>query len=296
MSVKGRPDLKVRVRQGKVDLTQLAVQGSDRTLKASPATKDPSEALLRLLKSPLPVGVLPLSFFAGYDLKSDKGFSLSIALQTAIEDAQVKAPGAGGEHRIDLAGMVLNTEGETVTSFAAALAVPPADASSGPRERIYSGALPMKPGLYQVRIAVRDSWTGRSASAIQWLDVPGLSESRIVLGSAFLAETSGAARPDIFDGNSISIRRRFRPSSQVSYFLHVYDLERKPLVYQTRLYRSNSIVSESGFQPLASPDAAAMVTGRLPLESLPPGGYTLEITVKDSSRSPVAQQVRFWIE
>jgi VWFA-related protein len=310
VGIKGRPDLKVRVRQAKVDLTQLAMQGQNATVRATPARTNPSEALLQLLRSPLPTGVLPVSFYAGYDLKSEKGFCLAIALQTAIEDGEDAAAQPGVERKIDLAGMVSNLDGETVTSFSDSLTIPAPSANqpeTGDREWIYSGAIPVKPGIYQVRVALRDSRTGRSASSLQWLEIPELVPARISLSSIFMTEarrdpsSDAASVPNFFDGTSISIKRRFQSSSHASYFLHAYSLERNALLVQTKVYRGNQMVSQSGFEPLKpSPSAdssPALIRGQLSLEPLTPGSYVLEILVKDTTaRPPATQRIHFWIQ
>ena len=300
VAVKGRSDLKVRVRQAEVDLVQLAIQGQDGTVMANPAQTDPSDALLQLLRSPLPIGVLPVWFYAGYDLRSDKGFCIAVALHTVIEDTQGAALKTGQENKIDLAGIVLNREGGTVASFSDSLAVPAAaDPNTGLREWIYSGVIPVEPGIYHVRAAVRDARTGRSASSLQWLSVPELTHSGIALGSIFMAEAgpnspgSAGPAPNIFDVSSISVKRRFQKSSQVSYFLHVYDLQNSALLAQTKVYRGNQAIFQSDFEPLNSP---ALVTGRLPLENFPPGAYVLEVTVRDASRPPATQQISFWVQ
>lgn len=36
----------------------------------------------------------------------------------------------------------------------------------------WSQALPLPPGLYQVRVAVRDRQTGRTGSAMMWIEIP----------------------------------------------------------------------------------------------------------------------------
>ena len=287
-AVKGRSDLKVRVRQAKVDLVQLAIQGQNGTLMANPAQTDPSEALLQLLRSPLPVGVLPVWFYAGYDLISEKGFCIAVALHTVIEGIRHAAVKTGVINSIDLAGVVLDREGDVVAGFSDSLALPE-DPNTDLREWVCHGIIPVKPGIYHVRVAVRDSRTGRSASSLQWLSVPELTHSGIALSSLFLVETgpndpdAAGPAPSIFDAGSTSVKRRFQKSSQVAYFLHVYDLESAALLAQTRVYRGNRAVFQSEFEPLHS---QARVTGRLPLEKFPPGAYVLEVTVKDAARTP----------
>jgi hypothetical protein len=36
----------------------------------------------------------------------------------------------------------------------------------------WNQALPLPPGLYQVRVAVRDRQTGRTGSAMTWIEIP----------------------------------------------------------------------------------------------------------------------------
>jgi len=36
----------------------------------------------------------------------------------------------------------------------------------------WTQTLPLPPGLYQVRVAVRDRQTGRTGSAMTWIEIP----------------------------------------------------------------------------------------------------------------------------
>jgi hypothetical protein len=307
--IKGRSDLKVRVRQGKVDLTLLAAQRQDGKVMATPTKTDPAEALMQTIRSPFPIGALPVSLYTGYDLLRDKGFGLCIALQTAIEPVASEAGKAADDPRIDFVGLVSDTAGETVTSFSDSLSMPTDPAlqrAGGDKDWNYSGVILLEPGIYQVRVAVRDSRTGRTGSSLQWVDIPQFSPDKVTLGSIFMQET-GAGRtlaaeavPDLMNGSVISIKRRFSRSSKVSYFLRVLNPRLASIVVETRIYRGNRIVLQSAPGPpdlQGSEDVSRMlVRGALPIEDLAPGDYTLEILVREPSSNPaVVQRINFWI-
>jgi hypothetical protein len=307
--IKGRSDLKVRVRQGKVDLTLLAAQGQDGKVMATPAKTDPAEAMMQTIRSPFPIGALPVSLFTGYDLLRDKGFGLRIALQTAIEQVESEASKAADDPRIDFAGLVSDTAGETVASFSDSLSMPTDPAlqrEGGDKDWNYSGVILLAAGIYQVRVAVRDSRAGRTGSSLQWVDIPQFSPDKITLSSIFLQE-NGTGRtleadavPDLMNGSVISIKRRFSISSKVSYFLPVLNPRLTAIVVQTRIYRGNRVVCQSVPGPpdvQGSEDVSRMlIRGTLPLEDLAPGNYTLEILVREPSSNPAAvQRIHFWV-
>jgi VWFA-related protein len=308
-SIKGRSDLKVRVRQGKVDLTLLAAQGQDGKVMATPAKMDPEEALMQTIRAPFPIGALPISLFTGYDLLRNKGFGLCIALQSAIEQVESEASKAADDPRIDFVGLVSDTAGETVASFSDSLSMPTdpvLQREGGDKDWNYSGVILLQPGIYQVRVAVRDSRTGRTGSSLQWVDIPQFSPDKITLSSIFLQE-NGASRtleadaaPDLMNGSVISIKRRFSRSSKVSYFLRVLNPRLASIEAQTRIYRGNRLVLQSVPGPpdvQGSEDVSRMLArGTLPLEDLAPGDYTLEILVREpSSNSAAVQRANFWI-
>ena len=211
--------------------------------------------------------------------------------------------------RIDFVGLVSDTTGETVASFSDSLSMPTDPAlqrEGGDKDWNYSGVILLEPGIYQVRVAVRDSRTGRTGSSLQWVDIPQFSPDKITLGSIFLQE-NGAGRtleadavPDLMNGSVISIKRRFSRSSKVSYFLRVLNPRLASIVVQTRIYRGNRVVYQSVPGPpdvQGSEDVSRMlVRGTLPLEDLAPGDYTLEILVREPSSNPAAvQRVNFWV-
>jgi VWFA-related protein len=305
--VKGRPDLKVRVRQGKVDLTLLAAQGQGGAIMANPIQTDATAAILQLLRAPFPIGVLPIGLRAGFDLLPDKGSCLSIAVLVPVEPVNVPAERKEEANRIELAGVVSNSAGDTVASFSDSL-IPPWDppAQMENPEWIYSGVILLNPGIYQVRIAVRDARTGHCGSAIQWVEIPEFSPSGISVGSILLRQgpslpaADGTAAPDDSQASASAVKRVFPRSSQASYYMRVFNPAGAPIRFQTRLYVGNHLLRQSEdtrIEAHSVENGRMLIQGTLPLAELSPGAHTLEIVVKVSpSIPPLLQKINFWVQ
>ena len=76
---------------------------------------------------------------------------------------------------LDIGGIFYNDKGKPVTSFVGRLRVFPVPQEAAPEKRkqaIYAFRAWLPPGLYQVRLGIRDLNSGRLGSAMQWIEVP----------------------------------------------------------------------------------------------------------------------------
>jgi hypothetical protein len=156
-----------------------------------------------------------------------------------------------------------------------------------------------KPGAYQVRVAVRDSVSGRMGSAHQIVRVPDLSKKRLAMSGIVLG-TAGAGESD-----SSSALRRFTTGASLSYLYAVYNPRVQPgagganLDMELRLTRDDTLVFSAPAAveavPLDVVEAAGhrtdlpafMFTGAFRLsDELPPGTYALQISTTDRARRP----------
>lgn len=166
---------------------------------------------------------------------------------------------------------------------------------------VYRIHVPLKrPGPYQLRIALRDSATGRIGSASQFVDAPDVRNRRLALSGLViegLAQSSQRAADDnaieAGDPNATVALRRFRQGTETRYFCEIYNPRRRDgqpqLESATRLYRDGVEVFHSEPRAVAPPAADAptpFVVGVLQLgNTIPPGSYVLEVMVTDSSRT-----------
>jgi VWFA-related protein len=314
ITIKDRPDLKVHMRQGSMDLSKLIPKRQSQSARATSSTTGSNNELLKAIQNPWPLEGLPTFLYSGYVYHPVKGYVLDISLQVDIEGVESGAAGAKENAPIEVMGVVANRDGATIDSFKQSLSLP-ADplnqAASGKRELIHSRWITLEPGIYQVRVAAWDPKSGRVGSAHQWVDVPRndalLSPSKkIQLGSIFLKgdtlKESAPSEPSRvpFNERQFSAKRRYAASSLLFFMVQVYNADSSSISMQTKVYRGNQAVGHQPAKPVlveASGNAGPIfVTSELPLEGLSPGSYVLEVTAADASANAVAkQQVPFWI-
>jgi VWFA-related protein len=169
--IKGRPDLRVRMRRHSVDfkLNQTAKMIKPEGDKPLTTAEDD---LRMALGSLYPRRDLPTSVSVRLLNTADKGTGLSVLMQ--IDTEMLSFDGSDGKQQavVDVLGVALDDRGQ-FSSFKQKLEIPrEAVLAKGGRFVKWSQSLPLPPGLYQVRVAVRDRQSGRTGSAIGWIEIP----------------------------------------------------------------------------------------------------------------------------
>ncbi|MBZ5498994.1 MAG: VWA domain-containing protein [Acidobacteriia bacterium] len=313
IKLKDRPDLSVHLRQGAMDLSKLIPKSQPKAGKAAPAKAAPNTELVQALQFPWPIEELPIFLYAGYYYQPEKGYVLDISFQVEVE-GQDSGASSGKDDRIEVMGIVANREGGNVDRFKDSIgqsADPSSPAQPGKGRFAGVRLVGIEPGIYQVRVAVRDPKSGRLGSAHQWVDVPRADllptpNKKILLGSIFLRRKQITESPETsvsrgaFDEQPFSATRRYLPA-RLPYSVQIYNAASASISMQTKIYRGNQVVSQSPSRPLAV--GAAEISGpffvnsEVSLEGLPSGSYVLEVIATESSVNAVAkQQVPFWIQ
>jgi VWFA-related protein len=160
VTIKGRPDLRVRTRRHFFDLKTDQV-GTTRSFS-------PEDELKMALGSLYPRRDLPTSVSASVDL-TRKGALLNISMQ--IDGNLLTFDLAGGKELalVDVLGVAIEDRG-VCSTFRQKLDVP-RQTVTGDRFVRWTQSLPLPPGLYQVRVAVRDRQSGRTGSAMLWIEI-----------------------------------------------------------------------------------------------------------------------------
>ena len=187
-----------------------------------------------------------------------------------------------------------------------------------------------KPGAYQLRFSIRDTVTQRVGSVGQFVLVPKMDGSRLVLSGLILRrqptemKSSGQVTPapeapvppvdpmdldgnqeeDVQSGPAV---RRFKPGTALEYAYVVYNAKIKAgtacpqVTAQTRLFRDDKLIYAGQETKIACGDQKdskqLTVVGQLQLsDRVEPGDYILQILIKDllaSEKRSVASQ---WID
>ena len=159
--VKDRPDLRVRMRQRFVDFRN--------TEAAAPTKHAPDAELKFALGSLYPLRELPISVSASFANTADKGTVLNTSMQI---DGATLSFGERDQAIVDVLGIAIDDRGQ-FSCFKQKLDIPREVVFAKDGRFIkWSQPLPLPPGLYQVRVAVRDRQTGRTGSAMTWIEIP----------------------------------------------------------------------------------------------------------------------------
>lgn len=309
VTIKDRPDLKASLRQSSMDLSTLFSKEPKSPNRASSQTTARSE-LVKAIEHPWPIDTLPVSLYAGYLYRSDKGYALDVSLQVRVEDTDTGAGSAKEDAHIDIMVAIANRDGAKVDSFMESVSQPVGAASQskgGIRRFAYSRLISIEAGIYQVRVAARDPKSGKVGTAHQWIDVRAAAPDQVFLGSIFLAAGSSKTKLPVelteasLDENQFSTELRFSASSGLSFTLEIYNPSKQPVMFETRVYRGNRAVMRSMPQPLlpetSSDTGLQFISSEMPLLGLVTGPYVFEVSTTDKSGKITAtQRVPFWIQ
>jgi VWFA-related protein len=154
--VKDRPELRVRMRRHFFDF---------RETQPARNTKPSEDDLKTTLGSLYPRRDLPASVSASFT-----NTGLNVSMQ--IDGEYLGFDESDGKAVVDVLGVALDDRGR-FSSFKQKLDIPHEVVLAKDGRFIkWVQPLPLPPGLYQVRFAVRDRQTGRTGSAMTWIEIP----------------------------------------------------------------------------------------------------------------------------
>ncbi len=296
--IKGRADLKVRVRRGFVAApgTADAKRGTTKTAERL----KPEDELRAALVSLYPVRALPVALSAGYASKQVNETTLTASMQMDAAALSLDPAAEQGKTEVDVLGVALDDRG-AIYSFRQTVTI---SAQSARKVVAWNQQLTVKPGLYQVRVAVRERASGRAGSAMQWVEVPDLSAGRFQLGSLFLGEreSPGGESTPAPRAVMVNAARRFARTSALRFQTTVYNTARNADVeIEARVLGGGRAVVVMPAVKL--PIGTAADPSRVPywaeiaLGKLPPGRYVLQVTASDRrTRGRASQQSGFVVE
>jgi hypothetical protein len=236
--------------------------------------------LLSIIRSSYPKHSLPTTLSVGYMYTPDQGISLmaSMMIETAIGNSSAQAS------EVDIMGAVVNEKGTVVSTLQQHLTSPPPPAAEGGR-LLYTMEFPnLVSGLYQVRLATRDSQHGLAGDARQWIEIPDTGKGQFLLGSVFLSEVRAATQKAV-----VSPARRFARTSRMRFQGQVYNAEhssRHPeLTLEVQLAKDGQVVIATPPTPISvqglTDFARIPFIGEFPLSGFQPGEYELKLTITD---------------
>ncbi|HYP53446.1 MAG TPA: VWA domain-containing protein, partial [Pyrinomonadaceae bacterium] len=305
VSVRGRPELTVRLQKGFFDgRPKSTPKPTD-----SAAAKAPEEQLRAAVGSLYPKRALPVALAVSYVDTGSGGPTVGASIQIESDAVEFTPDEAGGKATglLDVVGAVFNADGRQEDGFKTRLTVTASgDALAAARrpDILYHFSPRLRPGLYQVRVAARDSKSGLVGSSLQWVEVPDLAARRLALSSLLVGErtadakTMPAARqPDAspFAEAPLSVDRRFARTSALRYLVYVYNSSgpTPDVTLQTRVLRGNQVVFSTEprkVSPEGQEPGRLAYAADVPLAPLAPGRYVLHVGVNDRAAGKTAER------
>jgi hypothetical protein len=176
----------------------------------------------------------------------------------------------------------------------------------------YNYQVRITPGLYQVRVAARDTKSGRTGSATQWIEIPDLAKQKLTMSSLLVGghaagddKDAAAETPSGENPVNISVDRRFRRGSRLRFLTYVYNAQRSPgadgapdVAIQIQVFRDDQPVITTALSKLKTeglPDMKRLpYAAEVALDQLLVGHYVLRVTVIDRiAKTSAAQQIDF---
>jgi VWFA-related protein len=306
------PEYSVRLPRGFLNANPTLASKPTATVRV-PA--QPHQELQQALTASHPKHEIPLSLSAVYLDTPEHGPVLTASVSVANDALSYEAVGGKKVAAVDLAGVIINDKGKSAGSFQTRLTINSITSNSTSEDgsaTIYNYRVPLSPGLYQVRIATRDSKSGQVGGAQQWIEIPDLALHRLSLSSLLLGlqnvevrgvKTNAAVNPQV----QFSTDHRFARNSRLNFLIFLYNTARgeggksKPdVTMQARLLRGGQTLKTVPLQrsSIETQDLARLpFGGEIALDSMPSGQYIVEIIATDRiARTSVSQRARITLE
>jgi hypothetical protein len=253
---------------------------------------------------------MPVALSVGYLDTGEQGTLLNISMQLGRTAFDFDSSGDKRKALVDVAGAAIDDRGQ-FGSFKQLLTVTPDPADpNNSQPVIWHQRLRLKPGLYQVRVALRDRATGRTGGATQWVEIPDLTKGDFALSSIFLGERGLESAPAGGEANGprsvvVDVDHRFARTSVLRFQTYIYNAARsngadaRDVQVQAQVFRGTTplVTTQPLKAPVTSDPARLPFWSELSLEQLPPGRYVLQVTATDRTTNRTAtERVNLYVE
>ena len=176
VSIVGRPDLTVRLRKGYFKTAPLPILTTSKKPDKDP-TKAREDDMRLVIDAPISQRQIPTELALSLSQMPGVGTRLTASIQMNREALRFEPTDGKNIAEVDIGGIFYDDKGKPVSSFVGRLRIfpIPEDSASAKQQPVYNFHAWLTPGLYQVRVGVRDIKSGRIGSAMQWIQVPNIA-------------------------------------------------------------------------------------------------------------------------
>jgi VWFA-related protein len=324
--IAGRSDLTVRTRKGYLAPSDkngragdLAEKSSDKRKERSPEKIAQQEKLEKEkemregLGSLVPLREIPVEMAIDFLDASNGNSGALVNLQ--VDASQLDLRQVNGTHQgsLDLLIALFDENGKAAASVVERINInirPERLENALKNGFSYRRLMPLKPGFYQARVAVREEGSARMGSASKWVEVPDIGKKQLTL-SGLLLSPGKEDRNDLQIGGvdyipqPSSATRRFKKGGAIDFMAFAYNAKVEKnladLVVQSQIFSGSKLVYASPIAKMAVPESADLqripYAARISLEEFNPGAYELRLMVIDRlTKNTAFRRVYFTVE
>jgi VWFA-related protein len=277
-----RPGAHVYTRVGYVATPDSAAQGTP--------TKE--QAIIKAAMAPLAKRDVDVSGAFQYRFLANNSAAVDVDLRVDAGKLDFKQESDGKYHTtLDVVGFVVNRMGQTGVGFSETVkaALTPDEYKRALTSGIgYTGHVELPAGVYQLRVAVRETDTGKLGSLSKYLEVPDMSKKRFTMSSVFLHAVDPAAGAKAQPVPLTALRQISR-KEDLRYSAVVYnaklDKDKPQLNAQLTISRGDRVIFQGPVQgvDIRGGDASQVVkVGQIGISKLAAGRYVLTLAVTDT--------------
>jgi hypothetical protein len=176
VSIIDRPDLTVRLRSSYFKSAPLPILSLKKKTEKDPE-KAREDDMRLVIDAPVTQTQIPTKLDLRLNQMPGVGTQVAASIEMNREALSFDVKDGKQAAEVDIGGIFYDDKGKPVDSFVGRLRVFPVP-EEAPAEKqkqaIYGFRAWLPPGLYQVRVAVRDVSSGRLGSDMQWIEIPKL--------------------------------------------------------------------------------------------------------------------------
>ena len=224
--------VKVRNHPEYVVRTQKGYSPTDLLKAKADAATTPEQKMFQAIAAPLPVTTLGVAATA--EFLGREGDPSQVVLQTFIDGKNIDYREQEQKYHFDLdiATVVYDSTGnpaKTINDKAQGNLQPDRlDIAKQVGFRV-TKTLSLKPGLYQIRVGVREPSTERMGTAMARVTVPNLAKNKLAISSVFLGDSSNAPGKTGADSTPSSVLKNgirfYKPGSTLTYNARLYNVD-----------------------------------------------------------------------
>jgi VWFA-related protein len=338
----GRSGLKVRTRKGYFSPDEQAAEKEARAQarlaeiakkktpdKLATEAQSAKQAQIRQgLGALFPLRGIPIEMSASFINKPVEGLSADIAAHLDVTTLKFNEDKDRHRATLEFIGIIFDENGKTAKNFSDRVDLNFTAAALETLRKTginYSKFVGLNPGLYQVRMIVREEGVTEIGSASSWIEIPDLGKKQLALSSVFFPEdgeesdplsTTQKAKNDVNDQNHSplppQVYRRFKRNTKLDFMIFAYNPTRDDkgttdLAVQSQIHSGGKVLLATPLRSFmeqttysARKDAQQLgipYLARLSLEKFQPGIYELKLMVIDRhARTSAKRSVSFTVE